>query len=160
MLQAFVDQLIPALRMLDESVDQKAVEYANLRVIQAFYQAVAKGDFTSVKEHLAEEITFELQGGAPLPYQMQAKGIDEVMDGLTQNFAATEWTAINIETLVAQGDQVILIVDEEGRYRQTKESFHRRSMLEYRLHREKLVRFRGWTFGSAGDRPAEAQATI
>lgn len=146
MLQAFADQLSPALKMFDLNVAEKAPEQANVGVIQAFYEALARGDFDATHYYLWDEIEFELYGVEPLPYLIKAKGLGEVMVGLRQNLASTEWTTINIETLVAQGEQVVLIVTEAGHYRQTKDPFHRRSVLEYHLYQQKLLRFRGWTF--------------
>lgn len=75
-----------------------------MAALQAFYRAVAARDFTAAQQYLADEIKFELYGLESLPYVMKAQGVKDVIGGIEQNFSHMEWTAVEIETLVAQGE--------------------------------------------------------
>jgi ketosteroid isomerase-like protein len=143
-LQEFAVQLDPALARLDSKLSEKEIEQANVAALKAFYHAVAEGNFAEAQNYLADDIEFELYGLEPLPYVMKAQGLKDVMVGIEQNFGNTEWTAADIETLVAQGDQVVLIGREAGRHRATGNAFERRAVLEYQLQNQKIIRYRAW----------------
>ncbi len=117
-VQRLSQGLHDAFRRGDPSVDIKTVERDHVSLLEQQYQAIGEGRFaTSFFESLAEDVELEILGPPDCPFLGLWSGRDQVFAAVERNFGLIESQTHVIETVVAQGDTVVVIGRETGRYR-------------------------------------------
>src|SRR5262245_4130419 len=115
----FVDGLRQAFEAGDPAAAAKCAEAACVRLVQEQYRAIARGDFAAYPDTLAEDIEFENVGPAAVPFVGRWRGREEVAEAIARNFGYVEDQRPEVLSVVAQGDCVVVVAREQGRYRPT-----------------------------------------
>ncbi|MGC4043830.1 MAG: nuclear transport factor 2 family protein [Armatimonas sp.] len=152
-LNAFADDFLPAFEAGDSTHATKSLEAENVACVQAFYRAVAQGNYEAVRAYLAPDIAFEILGGQALP-SIGASGIDEVMAQIQANFAAVASDEAVIETMVAQGDMLMAVARNRGHFRANGAPYHLQLIMHYTFQNGRIWRFRQWLLPLAEDSTA------
>jgi ketosteroid isomerase-like protein len=138
MNQTAIEQMINRLRHAFEEGDPEApakqTEAANVEQVQDQYRALARGDFPAFVEKLADDVELEIVGPPEVPFVGRWRGRATVAEAVRTNFALLEDQRPEIQSVVAQGDTVVLVAREQGRYRPTGRA--------YDLHWVQLFTFR------------------
>lgn len=136
----FIDRLQDAFREGDEHASGKALEAGNVRVVEGVFRAIAGKDFDALGELLAEDVTFEIVGPGGGPMAARAEGRGRVVEVARSNFAQVEEQRPEILSVVAQGDTVVVVGKERGRFRPTGREYELHWVHHYRLAGGKVVR--------------------
>jgi ketosteroid isomerase-like protein len=121
--RSFLSALRPAFEAGDACLESKAVEGANVACVEQVLRALADQDYTAVGALMADDVEFEIIGSAPLPMAGRTRGRDSVLEALRANFALVEQQRPQIEAVVAQGDSVVIVAREEGRFKPTGRAY-------------------------------------
>ncbi len=135
----FIDRLQDAFREGDRDAAGKALEAENVRVIEEVFRAIARKDFDALGGLLADDVTFEIVGPGG-PFAARAEGRERVVEAARGNFAQIEEQRPEILLVVAQGDNVVVVGKERGRYRPTGREYELHWMHQYKLAGGKVVR--------------------
>jgi ketosteroid isomerase-like protein len=100
----------------DEAAEAKAQEGANVARIGRMVHAIAEGRFDELREQLAPDVTYEMAVPPSVPWRRTATGADEVAAAIAQNFAAVREQRTQPLALVSQGDTVMMMARESGRF--------------------------------------------
>jgi ketosteroid isomerase-like protein len=86
----------------------------NRDVIRRLYAAVQSGDGPAIAELIADDCVLSQSGGHPVPGTWN--GREQMMQGMSQVFAAIHNTGVTVHEIVADGpSRVIGLVDALGR---------------------------------------------
>jgi uncharacterized protein len=138
----FIDKLQAAFHEGDENVAEKSKEAENVRRVEEVFRIIANKDFDSLKNFLAEDVTLEIIGSPSTPWAGFTQGREKVIEQIRNNFAQIEEQQEEIRTVVAQGDTVIIVGREQGRFRPTGRSYELHWMHQYTFRHGKIVRMR------------------
>jgi len=128
----------------DPQAAGKAREARHVATLRTIFAALARRDFEAAFAHLAPDTRYQLSAGGQIPFQMSGVGRTAVQDGIRTNFGAVAYDRIDIDTLVAQGDVVVIIARQVGRWRESGVAFDERIMLEYVFRDDQVLSYRGW----------------
>jgi ketosteroid isomerase-like protein len=144
-LTNFIHGLSGAFRDGDARVDDKRAEAENLQRLQAFYALLGHGQFSEAANAMTEDVEFEIYTPPMFGFVGRARGRVEALAALQQNFAWVEAQQPETLSLVAQGDQLVVIGRERGRLRATGEAYdvHWTQIFEFR--NGQIARFREWS---------------
>lgn len=134
----FIDRLQDAFREGDRNAAGKALEAENVRVIEEVFRAIARKDFDALGGLLADGVTFEIVGSGG-PMAARAEGRGRVVEAARGNFAQIEDQRPEVISVVAQGDTVVVVGKERGRFRATGREYEVHWMHQYRLEGGKVV---------------------
>ena len=73
---------------------------------------------------------------------MAGRGRVEVEDGIRRNFGVMTFERVDIETLSAQGDVVMIVIRQRGHWRHNGDEFDERGLLEYQFRDGRIQRYR------------------
>src|SRR5919112_1049062 len=135
----FIDRLHDAFREGDRNAAGKTLEAENVRVIEGVFRAVARKDFDALGALLADDVTFEIVGAGG-PMSARAEGRERVVEAARGNFAQVEDQRPEVLSVVAQGDTVVVVGRERGRFRPTGREYEAHWMHQYRLEGGKVSR--------------------
>lgn len=138
------EQMFSAFERDDGNVDAKRVEADHVRHLAEFYAAIAADDYATAMRRVDPESTYAMYAGGPVPFRMAGRGLAEIEDGMRRNFGVMTFEWVDIETLSAQGDVVVIIIRQRGHWRHNGEEFDERAMLEYRFRDGRIERYRAW----------------
>ena len=138
------EQLTEAFARDDVGSDRKSVEAANVRSLATFYSAIATDDYEKAVQLLAADSSYAMYAGGAVPFRMAGRGVAEVEDGIRRNFGVMTIEWVDVETLAAQGDVVVIVIRQRGHWRHNGDEFDERAMLEYRFRDGRIERYRGW----------------
>jgi uncharacterized protein len=138
----FIDGLETAFREGDPNSASKAPEAENVRRLREQYRAIAAGDFAGFVSSLAEDVEMEIAGPDSVPFRGRWQGRDRVIDVVRSNFAQVEDQEPRVEGLFAQGDTVVILGRERGRYRATGQPYEYQWVQFHTFRDGKVVRFR------------------
>src|SRR5258708_38956 len=113
--QAFIHQIYDGFCENDPDVGRKAYETSTVRRLQEVFQKIISGDFASVAAHLSDDAVFEIVGPSWVPFLGRWSGRQTIVETLRNNFSQVEEQRPTLESVVAQGDMVILVFHENGR---------------------------------------------
>jgi ketosteroid isomerase-like protein len=106
----------PAFAAGDAGAAAKAQEQANVERIGRMVHCIAQGRFDELREQLAPEVTYEMAAPPSVPWRRSAFGVDEVAATIEENFAAVCEQRTQPLSLVSQGDTVMVMARESGRF--------------------------------------------
>jgi uncharacterized protein len=105
-----------AFRDGDPAVDSKELEARAVAHIRGQIEAIMRGDFAAFAASLAEDAEMEIHGPAHLPIRGRWRGRQNVAEAVRQNFGHVADQKPEIQSLCAQGDTVVLVGRERGRF--------------------------------------------
>jgi uncharacterized protein len=138
----YIGQLPHAFADGDADAAGRKREAENVRRVQEQYRALARGDFAAFREFLADNIDMEIVGPSSVPFVGRWRGRDAVVAALRQNFSWVEDQRPEIQSVVAQGERVVVIARERGRYRPTGRAYDLHWVQIFTFRDGRLARFR------------------
>ena len=111
----FFEQVSEQFAANDPEVGSKQRESAHVRCIQLLYHAIARGAFSESLELTTDDFVLEILGPRQSPFNGRWEGRDNVLAAMQRNFALVEEQLPAIQSVVAQGDIVIIVARETGR---------------------------------------------
>jgi ketosteroid isomerase-like protein len=112
-------QLEAALRRDDPRADEKSVEWSRLGVILRMYEILLQGAPELWTEVCHDDFYLEIIGPPVVPFVGKWVGMKDVGAATQRNLAFLQQQRVQFETVIAQGDKLIIIAYEEGIYRLT-----------------------------------------
>jgi len=107
-------------------------------VIKNLLKAIGSDDLPAVEEMLAEGVRLEIPGTDELPFIRKAKGREQMIEAIKQNFGALQNQRPSIEAVIAQGDTVIVIMEEEGEIRASGKKYQTKGMQRFVIREGKV----------------------
>lgn len=141
-IQRFIEDLGIAFFSGDTEVERKTIEAGNVARLQTLYAFVADGDLNSFVDELHPEIEYENVGPEDIPFVNEAYGPEEVGDALAHNFSLLEDQKPVVNSVIAQGDSVVVFASEEGRFRETGSEYQLQWVQQFTFLDRKLIKFR------------------
>jgi ketosteroid isomerase-like protein len=138
----FFEQISSGFQQNDPNVAAKTTEAARVRTIQVLQHALARGAFEDVLALTTEDFTFEIIGPPQTPFGGRWQGRDEVLAALQRNFSLVAEQLPFVQTVVAQGDCVVIIAREQGQVRATGLPYEVTWVQEYLFRNGKLSSIR------------------
>jgi ketosteroid isomerase-like protein len=144
-LKRVAGQVDDDYRRDDAQAMGKAAELTVVDALRRFIDAIANADFVTAEALVADDAEYEMFAvGTEMPLRMSGRGRAEIVANMRHNFGAMVFENVEVDTLVAQGDVVVMIARQRGRWRATDAPFDDRVVLRYRFRDGKLVNYRGW----------------
>lgn len=138
----FFDSLHAAFQEGDINIADKSAEAENVHRIEELYRIITRQDFEALGEMLADDVVLEIVGSSDNPLAGQAQGCQQVIETTRRNFALLADQRPEIETVVAQGDTVVVIAREQGRLVATGQSYDLQWVQVFTFKEGKLTRIR------------------
>lgn len=113
----------PAFAAGDPAAETRVQERANVDRIGRMVDAIAHGRFDELRDQLANDVTLEIFAPARVPWRRRAAGAAEVAESIAGNFAAVCEQRTQPLSLVSQGDTVMVMARETGRFRDDGEPY-------------------------------------
>jgi ketosteroid isomerase-like protein len=110
------EMLETAFAAADPANAGKVQERSNVERVAEMIHLIAAGRFDELRELLAPDVTFELAAPARAPWVRRARGVDEVVAAIAKNFGSVRDQLPEPLGLVAQGDTVMVMGRETGRW--------------------------------------------
>jgi ketosteroid isomerase-like protein len=120
----FFDDVASAFADGDAHVAQKLIESDHVRCVQLIYHAVARGAFDEMLQLTTDDFTLEIFGPEDSPLVGTWRGRAEVLAAVNRNFAHFAEQTPHVQTVVAQGDTVVVIASEQGKLVATGNPYH------------------------------------
>jgi ketosteroid isomerase-like protein len=138
----FIDKLRDAFEDDDSNAAAKVMESNNVTLIQDQYRAIARGDFAAFVNLLADDIEMEIVGPSAVPFVGSWRGRQQVVDAIGKNFSHLEDQHPEVQSVVAQGDMVVVTAKERGRIKATGRTYEVHWVQYFTFRNGKVVRFR------------------
>ena len=138
----FIDTLFEAFHEGDANVASKSEEENNVRRVEEMYRAIARNDFEALGESFADDVSLEIIGPPTSPMTGFHQGRQRVVEATRNNFAQLEAQRPEIQSVVAQGDTVIVVGRERGRFRPTGRDYSLSWMHQFTFKGGKVIRIR------------------
>ena len=109
-------------RLRDARTAAPSAEPAVTRPIHSIEEqlaAIARGDFAAAAADAVDDVRLEILAPPEFPFVRRARGRDEFIHAMVANFGALENQQPEIGNVVAQGDTVVLVGRERGRFRES-----------------------------------------
>ncbi|HYP26439.1 MAG TPA: nuclear transport factor 2 family protein [Blastocatellia bacterium] len=145
----FFDNLHAAFRDGDANIAGKLEEAENVSRVEKIFSTIARHDFEALGEVLADDVVLDVIASADNPMAGQTRGLQQVTEATRKNFALLEDQKPIIESVVAQGDSVVVVARERGRIAATGRSYDIRWVQVYKFREGKLISIREWADSEA-----------
>lgn len=116
LIDRFLDSIDPAFRAGGAHVDDDEAHRRNVALLHGVFEAVGRGDFDAYGRGCTEDVVLEIAGSATVPFLGTWKGRADVVDATRRNFGMLESQQPEMRSLAAQGDHVVVVMRETGRY--------------------------------------------
>jgi len=103
----------------DPASAAKEPERANVDHLARLVHAISSGRFDEFRALLADDVEYELLGPPGSPWPFRVRGADAVTAAIEENFASVAEQMPEVLAMSAQGDTVMLMARERGRWRAT-----------------------------------------
>jgi len=120
----------------------------NVQVVITAFEAASKGDLATASKLFTEDHVCEMPFPAHLPFGRDARGPAETVERVQQLTGTFEKISLELKEIIAQGDSVVLIINEQLRARPTGKQFKNNSLLWAKVRDGKIYfsRFYASTF--------------
>ena len=122
----FFDDVAAKFAAGDPDVGAKTVENERVRCVQLMYHAIARGAFAEMLQLTTDDFTLEIVGPETSKVVGCWQGHAEVLSAVNRNFSHFTEQSPHVETVVAQGDTVIVVAREQGKLVATGRTYHTR----------------------------------
>jgi ketosteroid isomerase-like protein len=116
-MNSFIDSMTDHFRAADPVLDAKGYESDRFRALQEHYRALVAGDIDRFVSYLCDDVEFEIIGPTFVPFVGKWRGKNEVVQAILNNFSMVEQQEPQVQSVVAQGDQIVIVARETGRLR-------------------------------------------
>jgi ketosteroid isomerase-like protein len=123
----------------DLKAHEKADEACNVRLIQELMLAIGRNDLSGAEGLLTDDVELDIRTSVDLPFIRTAKGKEQFLEAVRQNFGELQDQQPNIEAVVAQGDTVIILAQEQGELQKTCARYQVQGMHRYVFREEKIA---------------------
>ena len=123
----------------DLKAHEKADEASNVRLIQELMLAIGRNDPAALGELLTDDVELDIRTSADLPFIRSAKGKGAFLEAVWKNFGELQDQQPNITSVIAQGDTVIILAQEQGELRKTSERYQVQGMHRYVFREGKIA---------------------
>jgi ketosteroid isomerase-like protein len=137
----FSSVLLQAFAANDAAAHSKAAEASNVRLVERLYEAIVAG--TGLEEVCAESVVFEIVGPPGVPMAGRHVGLAAMEAAAEANFALLEEQVPAVRQVVAQGDEVVVFLHEDGRFRSTGRAYSLPAIQHVTVRDGQIVHFRG-----------------
>jgi uncharacterized protein len=138
----FTDNIKTAFYEGDTRVDTKAEEAENVRQVQEVFRALIAKDFAGLSDLLAEDVTLEIIGSPTTPLTGHTHGRQQVLEATRNNLDVVEEQRPEVEAVIAQGNTVVVVGKEQGRFRPTGREYTLHWVYIYKFKDGKIVSVR------------------
>jgi ketosteroid isomerase-like protein len=138
----FFEQITAGFLDNDPNAEAKSTEAARIHTIQVLMHAIARNAFEEIFALTSEDFTFEVICPPHIPLGGRWQGRAEVLAALKRNFALVAEQHPQIQTVTAQGDNVVIIATETGQIRATGKTYEVTWVQEYTFRNGVLSRIR------------------
>ena len=139
----FLKGVTTAFHAGDPDVGNKPAESGNVRLLQDLYRTVISGDFEGgFAAGLADDVVLEIHGPPGLPLAGTWQGPQAVAEATRRNFSLLAEQQPEITSVVAQGDTVIVLGRERGRFVATGRPYEVAFVHEFTFRGGKVARIR------------------
>src|SRR5579862_576339 len=81
-------------------------------VLHAAYHAIIQGDFDTFGKSMADDVELHIRGFGPMDGTW--RGRSEVVEATRKNFALVSGQQPEVESMIAQGDSIAVLLRESG----------------------------------------------
>jgi ketosteroid isomerase-like protein len=124
----------------DPEARNKSLEMRNVTAVKALVAAVARDDYDFFSGVVSDSVSLKILAPPDVPFIRDAKGVPAFLDTVRRNFAMVEEQNPVILAVVAQGESVVCIVRERGRYKEDGRAYDLHAMQEFLFRDGKLER--------------------
>lgn len=132
----------PAFEEGDPEAASKVQERANVELIGKMFHAIAHGRFDEFRRHLAYDVSYEMAAPEHVPWARHALGPEDVTAAVAANFRSLSDQRSEPLALVSQGDTVMVMARETGRFAATGETYEVMLAQQYTFREGRLAVFR------------------
>jgi ketosteroid isomerase-like protein len=124
----------------DPAAGRKSLEMSNVAAVKALVEAVACDDYHFFSSIVSDSVSLRILAPPDVPFIRNAEGAPAFLDTVRRNFAMVEDQKPVILSMVAQGETVVCIVREQGRYTEDGRGYDLHAMQEFVFRNGKLDR--------------------
>jgi hypothetical protein len=124
----------------DREAPSKSLEKRNVAAVKAMVEAVARDDYDALSRVVADGVRLQILAPPDVPFIRNAEGAPAFLDAVRRNFAMLEDQKPVVLSIVAQGDAVVCIVREQGRYVEDGRGYDLHAVQEFVFREGKLAR--------------------
>jgi len=95
----------------------RPIEESRIESLQRMMRALERGDLDAFQREMHPDVEVNIHAPADFPWRLTARGHDEVRAMLEHNFAAVTDQRPEVLSVVAQGNQLVVVAREHGRHR-------------------------------------------
>jgi ketosteroid isomerase-like protein len=136
------DVLGPAFAQGDPQSEAKVQEQANVERIGQMFHLIARGRFDELRHHLAYDVSLEIAAPPHVPWARHALGPEDVADAIASNFRSVHDQRSEPLALVSQGDTVMVMARETGRWAESGQPYEVMLAQQYTFRDGRLAVFR------------------
>ena len=141
-LREAADELGPVFQAGDAESAAKPQEARNVEHLQHMVRTIAEGRFDELRDQLDPDVEFEIVAPDEVPWVRHARGADEVAAAIRENFGSVHAQSPEPLSLVAQGDTVMVMSRETGRWRETGRPYQVLNAQQFTIRDGRLAGFR------------------
>ena len=116
-------------------------ESRHVETLARFYAAVAARRMDEVESLLCDDARFSIVGPGPWPVR-GATGRGPTLEAIARNFASFVTDGPTIERVAAQGDVVMVVAHETGRYAESHERYDHHFVQEFTFRDGRMFDYR------------------
>jgi ketosteroid isomerase-like protein len=124
----------------DSEAGGKSVEMRNVEAVKAMVEMVARDDYDAFSRVVNDSVSLKILAPPDVPFIRNAEGAPAFLDAVRRNFAMLEDQNPMVLSIAAQGDTVVCIVRELGRYTEDGRPYDMHAMQEFVFREGKLER--------------------
>lgn len=125
----------------DPLAHAKEPERGLVDVVQQVFAALGRGDIDAFMSYFADDVVLDLHVPGEFEFRKYAEGAKEARELVLGNFQLLESQAPQITGLVAQGDTVMLTLQEIGVIRATGQPYSIQAAMQFTFRGGKIWRF-------------------
>jgi ketosteroid isomerase-like protein len=124
----------------DPDAGSKSLEKRNLAAVKAMVEAVARDDYEALSRVVDDRVRLQILAPPDVPFIRNAEGAPAFVDAVRRNFAMLEEQRPVVLSIVAQGEAVVCILREQGRYVEDGRGYDMHAVQEFVFREGKLAR--------------------
>jgi ketosteroid isomerase-like protein len=124
----------------DPEARSKSLEVRNVAAVKAIVEAVARDDYEALARVVDRDVRLQILAPPDVPFIRNAEGAPAFVDAVRRNFAMLEGQTPVLLSIVAQGEAVVVIVREQGRYVEEGRGYDLHAVQEFVFREGKLAR--------------------
>ncbi len=126
--------------MGDPEAESRSLEKRNVAALKAMVEAVARDDYDAIAKVVDDGVRLQILAPPDVPFIRSAEGAPAFLDAVRRNFAMLEVQKPVVLSIVAQGEVVVVIVREQGRYAEDGRGYDMHAVQEFVFREGKLAR--------------------